>query len=334
MTVLQPVYYDRFSCLAGVCPDSCCQMWDVQVDGESARRYLSLPGALGDRLRQALVREEDGYSMLQQEGRCPMWQEDGLCRIQRELGEEALCQVCGSFPRLRHEYGCLTELGLELSCPEAARLILEDPEGLLVKKKIPGEAAGVDDPQSLSLLLSSRETAFALLRERRYSVPERLALLLLYAHGVQEALDGGELPAFSPAQALQSARHFARGGDMEGIISLYRGLEILTPQWERRLEEPLCPGPWEEAHAALARYFVLRYWLQALSDYDLVGRVKFSLASCLLIRTLGGELTQTAQLYSKEIENDIDNVDALLDAAYGDKALTDAALLELLLRAE
>ena len=81
----------------------------------------------------------------------------------------------------------------------------------------------------------------------------------------------------------------------------------------------------------MARYFVNRYWLQAISDYDLVSRVKLTMVSCILVKYLGGDVYQTAQQYSKEIENDADNVDAVLDAAYTHPALTDARLLGYLL---
>ena len=84
----------------------------------------------------------------------------------------------------------------------------------------------------------------------------------------------------------------------------------------------------------MACYFVERYWLQAVSDYDLVSRVKLAVVSCLLVRSLGGDVLPTAQLYSKEIENDADNVEALLDCAYTHPALTDAALLGALLKGE
>ena len=40
---------------------------------------------------------------------------------------------------------------------------------------------------------------------------------------------------------------------------------------------------------------------------------------------------ETAQLYSKEIENNADNIDAILDAAYAEAALTDTNLLTMLL---
>ena len=77
----------------------------------------------------------------------------------------------------------------------------------------------------------------------------------------------------------------------------------------------------------MAAYMVRRYWLQAVSDYDLVCRVKFIVAACLLVRHLGGKVAETAQLFSKEIENNVDNVDAILDAAYSSPAFTDLNLL-------
>ena len=127
MDATKPSYYDRFRCLASACPDSCCKEWDVDVDEAAAARYRALTGPLGDRLRQVLRDTPWGVQMAAENGRCPMWRADGLCRIQAELGEAALCRVCREFPRLRHDYGDFLELGLELSCPEAARLILTAP---------------------------------------------------------------------------------------------------------------------------------------------------------------------------------------------------------------
>jgi hypothetical protein len=53
--------------------------------------------------------------------------------------------------------------------------------------------------------------------------------------------------------------------------------------------------------------------------------------SCLVIRLLGGDLAATAQLYSKEIENSIENVESILDGAYTRPAFTDNKLIGLLL---
>ena len=60
--------------------------------------------------------------------------------------------------------------------------------------------------------------------------------------------------------------------------------------------------------------------------------MKFIVISCLLVKYLGGDIFRTAQLYSKEIENNIDNVEAILDAAYAHSAFTDDKILGMLLK--
>ena len=107
-------------------------------------------------------------------------------------------------------------------------------------------------------------------------------------------------------------------------------MEILTPEWESRLNAP-SPALWDDRFRTIARYFVDRYWLQAISDFDLVGRAKFALLSCIVIRLLGGDLLQTAQTYSKEIENSIENVETILDATFDDPRFADVHIWGLLL---
>lgn len=329
MKITRPKYYDAFRCVAGACPDSCCKEWTVVVDEDKAKVYRRLHGELGERLRQVL-REEDGETVMTiEDGRCPMWRADGLCRIQAELGEAALCRTCREFPRLTHDYGDFVERQLELSCPVAAQLILTGDDSPITQEQSGGEAEY--DAEAMAILLRSREVAQALLSDTRFSVQQALALLLLYGYDVQGELDGGETVAFDPVKELGRLRELSLGGDATDVLAFYGSLEILTEQWRLRLKWPE-EGEWMQEHRAIARYFVQRYWLQAVADYDLASRVKLVVLSCLVIRLLGGDVCQTAQLYSKEIENDADNVDAILDGAYSSPALTDSALLGLLLR--
>lgn len=330
MLVTKPSYYSAFSCLAGACPDSCCQDWQVQVDTRHAALYSQLPGPLGEQLRSVLRQEDGDIYMSIQDGRCPMWRRDGLCSIQAQLGEQALCDTCREFPRLTHDYGDFVELGLELSCPEAARLILNTPEAPLLTQDVPGGAVPDYDPQDMTLLKESRTQALSLLQDGQPHPGQALAQLLLYGCQVQSALDGGQLEPFSSQDALETAQAMAHPGSLDAIIDLFQELEILTPRWSARLAHP-APGPWDERTLALARYFVQRYWLQAVSDYDLYSRVKFACLACVLLKGLGGDFLSTAQLFSKEIENDADNLDTLLDAAYTHPACTDDKLLGLLL---
>lgn len=332
MKIRKPAYYDDFRCLAASCPDSCCKEWDVLVDEVSAARYLTMEGQLGDDLRRVMY-EEDGqhYFAIRPDRRCPMWRDDGLCRIQAEAGESALCNTCRDFPRLTHDFGDFMERELELSCPEAARLILSAPAAPWVTEEIPGGEAEYDE-DAMAVLLKLRGDAIALLEDCRYSPAQALALLLIHGYRGQEWLDGGEEEPFDPEDALELAEELACAANGNELISFFRELEILTPAWRQRLEEGWKSAEIPELCRPLARYFVERYYLQAVSDYDLVGRVKLAVVSCLVITGLGGDFVQTAQLYSKEIENDADNIDAILDGAYNAPALTDAKLLGLLLK--
>lgn len=331
MKLIKPTYFDTFRCIAGDCPDSCCKEWDVLVDDDKAALYRSLPGELGDRLRQVLKEEDGEIYMTIENRRCPMWRDDGLCRIQAELGEGALCKTCQDFPRLTHDYGDFMEYGLELSCPEAARIILETPVPLFVTVDADGGEEPEYDATDMEILLRSRDAARAILADTSNSVQESLALLLAYSYQAQAELNGVEIASgFDADTLLDHAKKYARDIDFKEIINFFKELEILTPEWESRLNAP-SPALWDDRFRTIARYFVDRYWLQAISDFDLVGRVKFALLSCIMIRLLGGDLLQTAQTYSKEIENSIENVETILDAAYDDPRFADVHIWGLLL---
>ena len=329
MKIYYPEYYNVFRCIAGDCPDSCCHEWEVDIDPEAAALYRGLVGDLGDRLRSILRDTEDGVCMTIENGRCPMWRQDGLCRIQAELGHDALSHTCRMFPRLRHDYGDFAELGLELSCPEAARLILSGEGQAICEGTEPNGEEPDYDFDVMSTLIRSRQALRQLLDSAQYKSNELLTILLLYAYEVQNEIDGGEAAELDAEVALAAGKQHAGSGDLQLFVDYFKNLEILTARWQDRLEAP-SPAAWTDEFRHLIRYFVDRWWLQAVSDYDLVCRAKLIVVGCLLIRTLGGDLTATAQLFSKEIENDGDNVEAILDGAYTSPALTDLQLLHLL----
>ena len=328
MELRYPSYYDDFVCIADRCPDSCCHEWEVQVDPESAARYRAMEGPLGDALRSYLYDEEGETYLRNENDRCPMWRADGLCRIQAEQGHGALCTVCQQFPRLRHDYGEFLEKGLELSCPEAARLILETPLSWTVKE-VEGGAEPEYDGEIMAILQESRPTALALLENEHYTVPERLRLLLMYGYHVQAVIDGAEPVEFDPDAALREAAQFAGPGDGAILAQYYGELDLLTQRWREKLDT-LTEANWDEGLCRIAQYGVCRHWFQAVSDWDLTCRVKMLLSGCALLARLPGTLRDNAQLWSKEIENSAQNLDTILDDAYSQSALTDANLLGLL----
>ena len=240
MKIIKPDYYDNFICLAGACPDSCCKDWAVDVDPDSARRYLALEGELGDALR-AVLRETDGeYAMEIVNGRCPMWRPDGLCRIQAQLGHDGLCRVCQTFPRLRHDYGDFVELGLELSCPRAAELIFASG-GASITEAAAGDPPVECDEEVMSILLRSRENFLSFLDSTALPLPEILAVLLLYGYDVQGEIDGGEEIPFDPGDCLRRAGQFTGQGDLQAVFGFFRELEILTAEVMGREDLKFCP---------------------------------------------------------------------------------------------
>ncbi len=322
MIISYPSYFKHFKCLASACPDSCCHQWTVDVDEEAAALYRSLPGPLGDRLRQVLTED---HTMKLEADRCPMWRSDGLCRIQAELGHDALCKTCREFPRLTHDYGDFIEYGLELSCPETARLIFSASQEL-VSEEVPGGAEAEYDGEVMDILFRSRKQALDFLNTTSLPLNQALTALLLYGHGVQGAIDGDGSTEFDVTECLALGKRFAGAGDFSAFIGFFSELESLTDRWTSLLQTAK-NMPVTDALKPLAIYMVQRYWLQAVADYDLISRVKLTVAACILVAALGIE---NAQLFSKEIENSADNVDAILDGAFTSPALTDANLLGLL----
>ena len=129
MKTYAPNYYEKFRCIAGECRHSCCIGWDVYIDDDTLEKYASMGGELGKRVRSSLCEKDDGacFAMCA-DGRCPFLNERGLCDIILEKGEESISEICTEHPRFYNFFSDRTEVGLGLSCEEAARIILSQKE--------------------------------------------------------------------------------------------------------------------------------------------------------------------------------------------------------------
>src|SRR5208282_1770811 len=87
----------------------------------------------GPRLRElvtinAASSSDDNYARIAQSGYgCPFLAE-GWCSIQKKLGEAFLPMTCATYPRLVNVVDDVMQRSLDLSCPEAARIVLLDPD--------------------------------------------------------------------------------------------------------------------------------------------------------------------------------------------------------------
>ncbi|PVE17106.1 flagellar protein FliB [Clostridium perfringens] len=128
MKVRVPNYFNEFKCIASECEDTCCAGWEIVIDDETHKRYENVDGEFGDILRSKIVKSDGENIFLLNNGNCSFLNEKKMCEIYINLGEDNLCYTCQQFPRYTEEFLDLKEVGLSLSCPEAARIILRKAE--------------------------------------------------------------------------------------------------------------------------------------------------------------------------------------------------------------
>ena len=123
MKLIAPSYYQRFRCIAGKCRHSCCKGWEIDIDSVSVERFK--------RLGVGSISEEGTPHFILREGDvCHHLRSDGLCQLICDHGEDVLCDICRDHPRFRNFWTGFAEVGLGLSCEEAARIILSEKEPL------------------------------------------------------------------------------------------------------------------------------------------------------------------------------------------------------------
>ena len=117
--------YTEFKCKADKCKHSCCKGWEIDIDDDTLDYYMSLNTDLGNEIRQNIREGEDTFFKLTEDERCPFLNDNGLCKIIEELGENGLCDICRLHPRFFVDINDYSMAGVGLSCERAAELIFE-----------------------------------------------------------------------------------------------------------------------------------------------------------------------------------------------------------------
>ncbi len=204
-----PAYMKKFSCIGPACQDNCCIGWDVEFDRTSYKKYMKIQNEeLSILMKKNVYINRHSFSIdvdygkvrLGMDKRCPFLSDGNLCKIQAALGEKYLSNVCAAYPRYTNEVDHVLEQSANVSCPEAARLILLEPEGLTFLEELePADARHIivmdidtKDPKQHYLirhLLEVRGFTIDLLKNRKYELWERILLLGQYYKEIQELAD-------------------------------------------------------------------------------------------------------------------------------------------------
>ena len=339
MTLTTPDYYSRFKCIGSPCKHNCCIGWGVDIDENSAVKYLETGGKFGERLRKSMT-VEDGYHTFIMNGRqCPFLNCENLCDIFINIGEDSLCNVCTEYPRFGTQYGALLEKGLGFSCEEAARIILSDTEPVsFVCSETDGEDEELEEEDRLLLegLLRSRKTIIEILQKRSLSVGDRIAQALEYAKEVQEHINMNEPQNIPDTYSIKEIPPYEpEYKSVDAMLEFISGLEPMEDEWKEFVSDKRNRissdetyktglnrlGKFEYVWEQIAVYFIYRYYLNAMYDFDALSKVKFAAVCTAMIRAMVSaynnvsleDIVEIVRCFSANIEHSSDNMDAVYD---------------------
>ena len=255
MIYTTPDYYEKFKCVAGDCKDTCCAGWQIVIDKETMKKYREFHG---DYLWKIMgcVDWENGTFRQDEEKRCAFLNEENLCELYKNAGEDSLCKTCREYPRHTEEFEGVREITLSMSCPEAARILMEQMEPVKFVSVDKTEIKETEDfsefdPFLFSILEDARKEMLDILQNRDLPIKERTMLMLGMAHDMQGRINRSEMFACSDVitkYKTEKARTFVKNHlaqkdkateekvTKEMFDKLYQ-LEILRADWEETLHK-------------------------------------------------------------------------------------------------
>ena len=323
MKVRVPNYFKEFKCIASKCEDTCCAGWEIVIDEESYEKYKEVRGDFKEELRSKIVKSEGENIFLLNKGNCAFLNEKKMCEIYINLGEEYLCYTCREFPRYREEFFDLREIGLSLSCPEAARIILRSKDNISfyleeAPKKEEEDLEDFLDREVFSDFLRGRERIFSFFLEEDFTLREGMALALYLSRDMQDKIDLGDMDEISSLLDEYEDRDFLRKllkereefkGEYSNILredlSFYKRIKHINSKDPLNLEKALeILSKGEDFYLGKREdflnyyredlykfknifvYFIFRYFMKAIFDYDISAKVKLAIISTLVIEHL------------------------------------------------
>lgn len=318
MEYTYPDYYKKFKCIGGECEDNCCAAgWQITIDDESLEKYETMEGEIGVRLRNSIDWENGMFEQF--EHKCALLNENGLCDVYCDAGEDKMCILCQRYPRHYEEFENVREISLSVSCPEAAKIVLGNRGKVGFYTETDDEEEEYEDFDYLmyTKLLDIREILLDVLHERKGSVAHRISKLLDIVHGIQGLIDKDEIFGIDEQEqrALTEQINYRRyTGKMElrqeymaeMMQNLHR-LEVLRPTWTDFIREvqsilyvyldaeeygKLCEefdsfyGERMQEYEQLMSYFIYTYFCGAVYDYEVESKLRFGIAAVLIIHEM------------------------------------------------
>lgn len=297
MKIVKPTFYKTFKCIAGDCPDSCCQGWEVDADSDSLEYYKTLDNSLEIKKRIDSVLSKDEFDntifTLAPKKRCPFLNDENLCDMHIAIGGEHTPYTCRTFPRFIYDFGATREIGISFSCPVASYMMY-NTESFDFETDINSDLPTLNDidAEKYFLLYKGRAEAYKIAKDKNKSIRERLSDLLDLGVLLQEKL----FP-------------YDEGGDDIAFFDVFKNPELINPEWKEKVENfSLKQVSDAQYNENILMYFLYKYLMQAVYDDDALSKIKMAVLG-VLINTYFGEDSWTVHLWSKETEHSQYNMD-------------------------
>lgn len=297
MKIVKPTFYKNFKCIAGDCPDSCCQGWEVDADSDSLEYYKTLDNSLEIKKRIDSVLSKDEFDntifTLAPKKRCPFLNDENLCDMHIAIGGEHTPYTCRTFPRFIYDFGATREIGISFSCPVASDMMY-NTESFDFETEVNSDLPTLNDidAEKYFLLYKGRAEAYKIVKDKNKSIRERLSDLLDLGVLLQEKL----FP-------------YDEGGDDIAFFDVFKNPELINPEWKEKVENfSLKQVSDTQSNENILMYFLYKYLMQAVYDDDALSKIKMAVLG-VLINTYFGEDSWTVHLWSKETEHSQYNMD-------------------------
>ncbi len=218
----RPRYYADFHCIGNDCPDNCCYGWRIDWKKEEVDKLKSAENCsseLSELIEKSFVPNQMMEGMYQidfnEQNRCPLLTEDGLCRIQRELGVEYMSSTCMVYPRGYFSAGQTIYCICQSSCREVMRRLVNEEKAMDLintpfKKAVTLYNSVVDTPKEitehpeLKFHCELFEFFYELIADKKHDVETNIILGALAAQALTKLVDTGDVDAIH--EALKSLR--------------------------------------------------------------------------------------------------------------------------------
>ncbi|MBP1546493.1 MAG: flagellin lysine-N-methylase [Oscillospiraceae bacterium] len=204
--VKQPKFYKDFKCIGGACKVSCCHRWRIDYTVKEVERLKNAD--CSDSLKSLIetsfepIPDMKKYQIkLSEERKCPFHNAEGLCSIQKELGEEYLSYTCQIYPRYILYYNRYVLKSCSLSCPQVLKMICSDDssmelENLKIKKTLTDVKADSIISKTNTPALKYKDVLFdffyEILSDRSRSLETSVVLGAMAAQKLDEYIKKGQ----------------------------------------------------------------------------------------------------------------------------------------------